>query len=191
MAQRRKLMVDIDGCVANFWEGVIGYFGPPDVMGAYSLEEAYPMISQDKLDYWLGLPTTYSKLRPVEGARKGISRLVEAGWDAHYVTARPSHLYIDTLGWLEEYGFLPKYTDDSSYGRNLAHVIHNGSKLITFKVHGGFAAVVEDNLSNAQELAEVCELVFLYDWPYNSGPTRGAIRVANWDEIVERLLREE
>jgi uncharacterized HAD superfamily protein len=49
---------------------------------------------------------------------------------------------------------------------------------------------VEDDLNKALKLADICELVFLKDHPYNQAPSlpNNVIRVSSWKEI-ERFLR--
>jgi len=52
---------------------------------------------------------------------------------------------------------------------------------------------VEDDVSNAKRLANICDIVFLYDQPYNRVPDadlpRNVTRVTSWNHLDEELSR--
>ena len=52
---------------------------------------------------------------------------------------------------------------------------------------------VEDILEKAEKLAYICDVVFLYDHPYNRNPKRelpsNIVRVKSWDDIYGEIRR--
>jgi uncharacterized HAD superfamily protein len=180
MAQRKLLACDIDGCVANFYERVIESWGNPRIPQAYSLEEMYPHISDEQIEDFIISPDAYTDLNPVEGALEAIISLRENDWRIQFITKRPEHLELETDDWLYDHGFI-----DIGYDLPLLFV---EDKLWQFK-DGKYGAMVEDNLAQARGIARLCPRVFLLDMPYNNGPTGKAVRVEEWQEIVDELVR--
>lgn len=185
---RKRILLDIDGVCADFWQGVLDYFGPPDVPDAYSLEEAYPMRTERELQYWVDLPSTYENLIPLPQAPEGIQTLRDCEWDVLFATARPYFLKPVTLAWLYDYDMIDTFLTDGK-------LIHNGSKFEEAKKLNCRVAV-EDNLMNAMRLVPICEKVFLIDWPYNQArDDEGIIRVSRepssaWGKMVYNLTGE-
>ena len=51
-------------------------------------------------------------------------------------------------------------------------------------------AFVEDDFDKAKKLADICEVVFLMDHPYNQGTVpMNVIRVQSWQEVYDFLRR--
>lgn len=164
------IAVDIDGVCADLLEEAIRTWGTPLVPYAYSLEEMFPMVPEREIEKWVSSPLTYQNLSPIEQAKESLVSLKKSGWHIVYATYRP--FYIETNTWLNANGF------------PAADIVHATDKRDCVEECD---VVVEDNLDTAVSLTEVCDNVFLVDWPYNQGPTEDAIRVRGWKDILEML----
>jgi len=180
MAQRKLLACDIDGCVADFYQRVIEYWGEPRIPQAYSLEEMYPYISDEQIEDFVISPNAYVDLNPVEGALKAITDLRKYGWRIQFITKRPALLAVETDDWLYDNGFI-------SIGYEIP-LLFVENKTAPFE-SGVYGAMVEDNLEQARGIAELCPRVFLLDMPYNDGFCGKAVRVEEWQQIVDVLTR--
>jgi len=132
------------------------------------------------LDETFGDPALYAEAQPTDGAVYGVAALRAAGWRIVGITARPSHLADVTVAWLRAHGLA---LDD-------VHHTALGAKAEVAR-HLGVGATVEDNPTEAELLAAVCES-WLLDRPYNRHePVRRARRVRSWDDAVGRLCQLE
>jgi uncharacterized HAD superfamily protein len=96
-----------------------------------------------------------------------------------------------TKAWLNEHGFqydkimIEKGSEDAADPSS--HIINRFYACRMKKVK----YFVEDDLVKAKKLAFICDVVFLFDHPYNQADQLPAnvIRVQSWDEIL-RYMRE-
>ncbi len=132
------------------------------------------------LDEMFGDPDLYAEAPAAEGAVYGVAALRSAGWDVVGITARPAHLSEVTVSWL------------AAQGLALDEVHHTalGTKADVAR-RLGVRATVEDNPTEADLLADVCES-WLIDRPYNRHDVlRRARRLQSWDDAVGRLCQLE
>lgn len=169
-----KIAVDIDGCCANLLAEAVRTWGEPRVPYSYSLEEMFPMVPESEIHRWVANPLTYRKLVPLADSRESLFALVDSGYEITYVTARPLNIQIETAIWLDANDFPD------------ADIIHAQDKAKQLK-NDPHDAVVEDSLKTALSLTDVCDTVYLIDWPYNQGGCDGVIRMNGWKEIMESL----
>ncbi len=123
-------------------------------------------------------PGLYAAAEPVDGAAAGIACLRQAGYRLVGITARPPQLAAVTRSWLKRHGMV------------LDQVHHTpvGTKAVV-AARVGAGATVEDNPTEAELLAEVCES-WLFDRPYNRDHRlERAGRVHSWDDAVGRLCQ--
>ena len=107
-----------------------------------------------------------------------LRQLRDAGWRLVGITARPAHLAAATSDWLARHR-LP--LDD-------VHHTPVGTKAQVARRIGA-VATVEDNPTEAELLAEVCDS-WLLDRPYNrSSSLTRARRVSCWGDAVGRLCQ--
>jgi uncharacterized HAD superfamily protein len=114
-------------------------------------------------------------------------------WNDHWPHRKLNSRAVDQLtrDWLVDHGF---EFDELIVEKGNVHTVDP-----RFKVHNRFVisqrreirVFVEDDLFKAKKLANICELVFLPDHPYNqaSGLPNNIVRVHSWDEIY-RYMRE-
>lgn len=132
------------------------------------------------LDETFGDPTLYIEAPPADGAAFGVAALRDAGWDIVGITARPAHLSDVTVEWLEAHGL----------GLDAVHHTALGTKADVAR-RLGVRATVEDNPTEAELLAAVCES-WLIDRPYNRHDAlQRARRLRSWDDAVGRLCQLE
>jgi len=169
-----KIAVDIDGCCANLLDEAIKTWGKPRVPYSYSLEEMFPMVPEPEIIKWVENPLTYRCLEPVQYAKETLFSLAGSGWEITYLTFRPLDVQIETAIWLDANDFPD------------ADVVcaEDKAKQLMNDPHD---AVVEDSLKTALSLTEVCDNVYLIDWPYNRGACDDVIRVKGWKDILGDL----
>ena len=99
-----RIVLDIDGVMANFHEEVIKRMGPPKEMKEYSLAKWYPGRNKEIREIVVD-PSTYMNLRPIVGSQKVVRWMAEAGFHIHIVTARPNVPGMDdvTNKWLRRH----------------------------------------------------------------------------------------
>jgi len=132
------------------------------------------------LDEMFGDPILYAEAPTAEGAVFGVAALRDAGWDVVGITARPAHLSEVTVAWLQAQGLA---LDD-------VHHTALGTKADVAR-RLGVRATIEDNPTEADLLADVCDS-WLLDRPYNRHDVlRRARRLRSWDDAVGRLCQLE
>ncbi|MGQ0743627.1 MAG: 5' nucleotidase, NT5C type [Acidimicrobiales bacterium] len=123
-------------------------------------------------------PALYEDAPVVEGARAGVSCLVQAGWEVCAITARPPEVAVATRRWLARHRF----------AISQVHHTQVGTKFMVAQEVGALACL-EDNPAEAESLARVCESLLL-DRPYNRDQAvHHARRVVSWDDAVGRLCQ--
>lgn len=114
---------------------------------------------------------------------ESLKQLSESGWRIVLVTDRFWYAEIqdDTVEWLREHD-IP--FDSVSFVRK--------ADKATFARKFRIKFFIEDQLSNANRLARVCDRVFLIDRPYNQGSTfRSVTRVSNLAEAILCLASDQ
>ncbi len=115
-------------------------------------------------------------LSPVNGVQGYLERLAEAGFELHFVTSRLSQARIPTITWLENHNF----------PHHRMHFVKHREKHV---VLGSFCAIIEDDLMQAKAFADQGTLAFLIAHPWNVVEQDSfLVRVADWQELVDRLL---
>ena len=183
------LAVDLDGVLADLGPGVarriasrFGVRSHPSTWRAYDLRLLRLGVPEARLSAFLeetfADPSLYLEAPVVEGAARGLATVLRAGWEPVGLTARAGHLVDATRSWLARHG-LP-----------LSGVHHCplGEKA-TVAAALGVGASIEDNPTEAELLAEVCDS-WLLDRPYNRDQRLKACRrVVSWDDAVGRLCQ--
>jgi uncharacterized HAD superfamily protein len=161
--------IELDGIVCDILEAAKKAFGEPDQQSAFSLEEMYPMVSDEALSWWADRPTTYRGMLPVQHAIKSVKQLSNKG-KIFFVTGRPAHVAAETERWILEHGlgFIPVYFTTS---KDLE--VSNLSLNIC----------IEANAREAAALARVCR-TYIIDLPYNRWGAGNAVRANNWPDLL-------
>jgi uncharacterized HAD superfamily protein len=179
--------LDLDGVLCDLGPSVAGRiaarFGVashPSTWRSYDLRLLRLGVPEDEfsgfLDETFADPELYATAPLCPGAAPALAELRAAGWRLVGITARPPHLAAATMAWLARHG-LP--VDE-------VHHTPAGTKAVVARALGA-SATIEDNPTEAELLADVCES-WLLDRPYNrSAPVVRARRVWGWDDAVDRL----
>lgn len=181
--------LDLDGVLCDLGPSVAGRiatrFGVsshPSTWRSYDLRLLRLGVPEDRfsdfLDETFDDPSLYSAAPVCEGVAQALAELRRAGWDLVGITARPPHLARATRAWMAHHR-LP-----------VDEVRHTpvGSKSDVARELGA-DATIEDNPTEAELLADVCDS-WLLDRPYNrASPVVRARRLSSWDDAVGRLCQ--
>lgn len=146
-----------------------------------NIEKCAP-IRQDQLHQMFKTPAFFRSLPAFYGARKSLSALRTAGCTIHIVTDRFWYDGIreDTIHWLERHRIpfdsvsFARKAEKQDVARNL-----------------NISWFIEDQLSNAQLLSPLCQVILL-NRPYNAGETPvGVTRVDNLQQAVTSITESE
>jgi uncharacterized HAD superfamily protein len=181
--------LDLDGVLCDLGPSVaarlaerFGVASHPSTWRTYDLRLLRVGVPQDRLHAFLDEtfddPSLYAEAPVCDGAASALRALRTAGWDMVGITARPPHLAETTRAWLARHR-LP-----------VTDVRHTavGTKA---QVAGALGAevTIEDNPTEAELLAEVCDS-WLLDRPYNrAADVVRARRLSSWDDAVGRLCQ--
>ena len=181
--------LDLDGVLCDIGPSVaariadrFGVASHPSTWRSYDLRQLRLGVPEDRfrtfLDETFDDPVLYTAAPVCEGVATALAGLRRAGWDLVGITARPAHLAGATKAWLAGHG-LP--VDE-------VHHTPAGTKSAVARMLGA-DATIEDNPTEAELLAGVCDS-WLLDRPYNrSTPVVRARRLASWDDAVGRLCQ--
>lgn len=181
--------LDLDGVLCDLGPSVaeriaarFGVASHPSTWRSYDLRLLRLGIPEDRfsefLDETFADPGLYAAAPLCDGVAAALNQLRDSGWDLVGITARPPHLAAATTAWLAGHG-LPV---------DKVHHTPVGTKAQVAR-ELGVVATVEDNPTEAELLAEVCES-WLLDRPYNQGsPVVRARRLSSWDDAVGRLCQ--
>ena len=181
--------LDLDGVLCDLGPSVaeriadrFGVASHPSTWRSYDLRLLRLGIPEDRfcefLDETFADPGLYSGAPVCDGVRAALRQLGDSGWDLVGITARPPHLARATKAWLARHG-LPV--------REVHHTPVGTKSEVAREL--GADATIEDNPTEAELLAEVCES-WLLDRPYNQGsPVVRARRLSSWDDAVGRLCQ--
>jgi uncharacterized HAD superfamily protein len=181
--------LDLDGVLCDLGPSVaarladrFGVASHPSTWSTYDLRLLRVGVPEDRLhpflDETFNDPGLYTDAPVFDGVASALLELRRAGWDLVGITARPRHLAGATLAWLARHG-LPVYE---------VHHTEVGTKAEVAR-ELGTEVTIEDNPTEAELLAEVCDS-WLLDRPYNRvSPVVKARRVSSWDDAVGRLCQ--
>jgi uncharacterized HAD superfamily protein len=177
-----KIGIDIDNVIANtFFElsHEFNRFMGRDIDAARVSEE----IRRNNFKLWLYWFITWRKkmlaaVSPIEGAIDTVQEL----FDEHHIRLVTSSLPIfnrQTKDWLKKYK-IPY------------HELHHTKERMKFEKATDCDIFIEDNLDECEILAEHCEYIYLFDYPWNQRqPKKGnIIRVQNWNELRDKLKKK-
>lgn len=181
--------LDLDGVLCDLGPSVAGRiasrFGVsshPSTWRSYDLRLLRLGVPEDRfsefLDETFDDPSLYSTAPVCDGVAQALSELRRAGWDLVGITARPPHLARATQAWMARHG-LPV--------GEIHHTPVGTKSDVARELRAD--ATIEDNPTEAELLADVCES-WLLDRPYNrAAPVMRARRLSSWDDAVGRLCQ--
>ena len=191
---RRKLAVDLDGVLADFFESITKYYNRrfgtnflTDDIYTLRLWEVWGLREGEEKEIITDFfKTDLSKNIPVvDGSSESINSL-SMGNDLAIVTARPISTYGDTFNWLDR-NFRGKFQDIHFASH---HFPGNGTKKnkSDFCLEYGYGILIDDYHGHVNECAEKGITSFLMTRPWNWETLhQKVIRVRNWQDAVEKI----
>jgi len=179
--------LDLDGVLCDLGPSVaariadrFGVASHPSTWRSYDLRLLRLGVPEDRfsafLDETFADPRLYSSSPTCEGVASALEELRAAGWDLVGITARPPHLAAATRAWLARHSLPVDEVHHTAVGTKSAVARRLGTD-----------ATIEDNPTEAELLADVCDS-WLLDRPYNrASPVVRARRLSSWDDAVGRL----
>lgn len=179
-----RLGFDIDGVFTNIATRMV-QVSQEKLGKEISLSSIYKPdlhgLSREELDYIFS-PEFFYDMEPLEENIEATQRLVEDGHEIHVVTARPDsdEMFEATMEWFKKHG-VPE-PDSFTFNDNKAKVAFH-LKLVRF---------VEDYATNANDLAQVMNEVYLINHDYNRTDElhSNVIRINTVSEVRQRLQGE-
>ena len=176
------VLCDLGPSVADRIATAFGVASHPSTWRSYDLRLLRLGIPEDRfsqfLDDTFADPGLYSAAPVCDGVGAALRQLRESGWDLVGITARPPHLAGATRAWLARHGLPVQEVHHTPVGTKSAVARDLGAD-----------ATIEDNPTEAELLADVCDS-WLLDRPYNQGsPVVRARRLSSWDDAVGRLCQ--
>lgn len=183
--QNKIVGVDLDGVISDIVAQLVRFsrnqFGiemaASDIQSE-SIETCTP-INLKQLTQIFRQPTFFRSMRAVQGARRSLRELSSRGYTIHIVTDRfwYPQVQADTRRWLSDRLIA---VESVSFARKTEKQ-HVAREL-------GIGWFIEDQLSNANLLSEVCR-VLLVDRSYNRGAVcPHVLRVSGIGEAVDCIL---
>ena len=179
--------LDLDGVLCDLGPSVaariadrFGVASHPSTWRSYDLRLLRLGVPEDRLSAFLDEtfhdPRLYADAPVCEGVAPALESLLVSGWDLVGITARPPHLAAATRAWLARHRLPVAEVHHTAVGTKSAVARRLGAD-----------ATIEDNPTEAELLADVCDS-WLLDRPYNqSSPVVRARRLTSWDDAVGRL----
>lgn len=181
----RLVGVDIDGVIADIASQLVKYAADlhgcilsPESITSENVE-ACSDLSSDQVKEIFSSSSFFQTLPVFPSAKASLAKLNNNNWRIVLMTDRFWYPEIqdDTLTWLRENDL----TFDSLYFVSKKNKAACAKEL-------GINVFIEDQLSNATLLSEVCEQIFLVDRSYNQGPIHPRIiRVSELADAVQLL----
>jgi len=176
--------IDLDGVLGNIALQLVRFSAAEyrlrlqqKTFTSENIETCTP-ISQQQLHKLFESPTFFRTMPPIRGASKWVSVLQSRGSKISIITDRFWYEGIqeDTIEWLRSYQ-IPY--DTIAFARKVAKQDFVKDLKIDW--------FIEDQLSNAKLLSQVCRVV-LIDRPYNQGELpSGVVRVKNLRDAVSTI----
>ncbi|HEX3622650.1 MAG TPA: hypothetical protein VHT97_10070 [Acidimicrobiales bacterium] len=179
--------LDLDGVLCDLGPSVaariadrFGVASHPSTWRSYDLRLLRLGVPQDVfstfLDETFEDPSLYTGAPLCDGAAGALTELRAAGWRLIGITARPPHLAAATAAWLEQHGLPVEEVHHTPAGTKAAVARRLGATV-----------TIEDNPTEAELLADVCES-WLLDRPYNrAAEVLRARRASCWGDVVGHL----
>ena len=179
--------LDLDGVLCDLGPSVaariadrFGVSSHPSTWRSYDLRMLRLGVPQDRLSAFLDEtfddPGLYTSAPACEGVASALHELRVAGWYLVGITARPLHLAAATRAWLVRHRLPVDEVHHTAVGTKSAVARRLGAD-----------ATIEDNPTEAELLAEVCDS-WLLDRPDNqSSPVTKARRLSSGDDAVGQL----
>ncbi|MGH9264603.1 MAG: 5' nucleotidase, NT5C type [Acidimicrobiales bacterium] len=176
------VLCDIGPSVARRISDRFGVASHPSTWRSYDLRLLRLGVPEDRLGAFLDDtfddPALYAGAPVCDGVATALGELRRAGWRLVGITARPTHLAGATQAWLARHRLPVDEVHHTPVGTKSAVARRLGAD-----------ATIEDNPTEAELLADVCDS-WLLDRPYNrSSPVARARRLASWDDAVGRLCQ--
>ncbi len=176
------VLCDLGPSVADRIASAFGVASHPSTWRSYDLRLLRLGVPEDRfsqfLDETFDDPSLYTHAPVCDGVALALSQLRTAGWDLVGITARPAPLAPATRAWLARHRLPVEEVHHTAVGTKSAVARRLGTD-----------ATIEDNPTEAELLAEVCDS-WLLDRPYNrSAEVVRARRLTSWDDAVGRLCQ--
>lgn len=168
------ILLDVDDVIANLIDSWLSTYNTysgdnlkPENILDWDISKFVPCEYKTFIYEILHDPQLYDKVKPVNGSLEGVNRLITKGFRIVYLTSP----IIETAGvkfnWLLKNKFPIKLED---------YIEANDKSLI----FGDF--MIDDGIHNIEKTRAGDALLFSQPWNKNY---EGAIRVNNWNEILE------
>lgn len=189
-----KVLIDWDSTMNDFdghlVETLNDYFGSTYVVGDMKTWDWLRELEPEHLQHTWGekvynSPEWTASIPILPGVVPGISTLLRAGYAARVVTARGKTHEPWVRAWLDAHGMM-----------NVPLTMADGKDKAKWAKRYGYTLAIEDAPHHVIELAEVCDMVYMVDKPYNAhvgtkyhpDSLQNIVRVASLWEAVERIL---
>ena len=169
-------------------------------IGWHLLRDMDPYVSPDERDRFrikLYEGTFFSELEMYEDCPAVLERLVAAGHELFFITARAERRRYVTETWLRQKGVLdhakavhlkPTGEFNPEYPRGRYDASGSAEYKTRLAKELGLDAFCEDDVVIAKRLAEEGVRVFIFDQPWNREVSGDRItRVNGWSDLAERL----
>jgi uncharacterized HAD superfamily protein len=174
-----KIGIDIDNVIANTFADLIPYYNR--FMGYEAApQEVVETMRKRKikmLQYYFRAwrQRVMTKISLIDGAKETIQQW-HPKHEISLITSRLSIFNRQTRSWLDQHS-IPY------------HSLHHAKEKTKHLKADGCQVFIEDNFEECEILADHCERVFLFDYPWNRRPTEkdNIIRVKNWSEIARQI----
>lgn len=167
-----RIGIEINGVVCDLLASACRLFGEPRQPEAYNIQEMYPTVSDEDINWWLGSQSTYARIPAIPYSIASLKMLL-LNYDVYMITDRPPEMLDVTCNWLSMQGL-----DDIP-------VICTALKIAeVYNLDLDF--FVESNADDARMLSRACK-TFIVDRPYNKFGTKDAIRISGLHHIHDHL----
>lgn len=200
-----KIGVDLDDVVAEcaipYLRKFAAEFGveiPPEA-GWHTLQEITDVSPEEKDRFRSRLydSTFFGDLDMYQDCPAVLERMVEAGHEMYFITARAERRRVVTETWLREKGILEHakavhLRPQGDFDPNAPRGRYDANSSARYKVRLAqeleLAAFCEDDRTISLALAEAGIRVFLFDHTWNRDVSHPCVeRVSGWAEVAEKL----
>ena len=174
------ICVDVDNVLNNLQEAVIDLFNERhetnytvDDFTEYDVSKVLPMQEAAEMQHMYCETGIYNRVKPLDTAREGLKKLIDAGHQVLLVTASESRIFDEKVKWINHY---------FPFVKNENIVLMYPKHLLKCDV------LIEDNLQTLLDGHYYDR--FCFDWPWNRTTkdwVYDIIRVYNWDDIINEI----
>lgn len=170
-----KIGIDIDNVIANTYQDLYPFFNK--FMGRdVRSEDVVAIMRKERwrmLQYFV--KAWRNKIMTTVSVAEGAAETIKSWYKEHHinlVTSRYKLFNRQTKEWLKKYQ-IPY------------HELHHTKEGTKYKKAPGCDIFIEDNLKECEILANHCQKVLLFNYPWNRKPINkeNIVRVNNWSEI--------